>query len=84
MWARMTVCQELAVNSAATFDLARATSLIEEAQLALADATTIKTGHTQAEKAIDRARAATDRLVGKVREALENLSGELTSNGESE
>ena len=84
MWARMTVRQELAVNSAATFDLARATSLIEEAQLALADATTIKTGHTQAEKAIDRARAATDRLVGKVREALENLSGELTSNGESE
>lgn len=84
MWARMTVRQELAVNSAATFDLARATSLIEEARLALADATTIKAGHTQAEKAIDRAKAGTDRLVGKVQEALEKLSDELTSNGESE
>ena len=84
MWARMTVRQELAVNSAATFDLARATSLIEEARQGLADAATIKAGHTQAEKAIDRAKAGTDRLVGKVQEALEKLSGELTSNGESE
>jgi len=84
MWARMMVRQALASTAGVDIDVARSTELVDEAKRGLELAKALKGNHTKAKNAIDAAGKNVDDMVGKVRQALDNLADELEASGDSE
>jgi hypothetical protein len=84
MWARMMVRQALASTAGVDIDVARAMELVDEAKRGLELARALKGNHTKAKNAIDAAGKNVDDMVGKVRQALDNLADELEASGDGE
>lgn len=77
LWARWMCLRDEKVN-ADTIDTARVEALLESARSALSTASTIRTSHTQAKKAIDCAGSKLDGLVSDIRGTLDELEEMVT------
>ncbi len=77
MWARWVVRRDLCVAPADELDLARVSTLIDDASRAIERCTTIRKYHTQARKGIEHAGVELDALVEEVRESLDAIGEEL-------
>ena len=78
MWARWVVRRQLALTSGDDLDMARVSSLIEDAQRALERSSAVKRYHTQAKRGIEKAQDQVASLVSEVDAALDALCTELT------
>lgn len=82
MWARWVVRRQLAGTSGADLELARISSLIEDARRALDRVTNIKRFHSQAKRSIELAADQVKGLANEVDQALEALKAELNAGAE--